>query len=85
MKETPEVNNAHWLAENDFAIDVHKEKVKEQLYDMFFKNQYKEKYWECLSEATFDEDLISMALLEERRNHINALSADRSRRLDYLL
>ena len=78
--ETSGVNNAHWLAENDVAIDVHKEKAKEQLYDIFFISQYKEKYWKAVEKATGDDDLITLNLIWERKYFIEKLKEDRSRR-----
>jgi len=85
MKETPEVNNAHWLAENDFAIDIHKEMAKDILYKLFFEDNNSQAIWDNLYKTFEDnEDQISFNLLEERKRYIDALVLDRSKRLDYL-
>ena len=85
MKETPEINNAHWLAENDFAIDVHKKMAKDILYKLFFEDNNSKAIWDNLCKTFEDtEDQISFNLLEERKRYIDALVLDRSKRLDYL-
>ena len=85
-EESPLVNNAHWLAENDYALKMHKEKAKDQLYEMFFDSNKSDDYFKKLYELVTDmDDELGYALLDERKNFIQALQDDRAKRLDYLL